>query len=157
MKYSLIIPICIALFVWSCSAPVESNEDTSQLEEMSPGPVIDQETTQAVLNHHLEAFGANDLDAIMEDYADEATLITPDATFQGKEQIRAFFEGLFPSFPTEGTAFEMDTAVVYNEAAYILWHATTPTIDVPLGTDTFIILDGKIKIQTFAGVINPVE
>ncbi len=124
---------------------------------MSPDPVIDQETTQAVLDHHLSAFGANDLEAIMEDYADEATVIIPDTTFHGKEQIRAFFEGLFPSFPTEGTAFEMDKAVVDNEVAYILWHATTPTLEVPLGTDTFVILDGKIKIQTFAAVINPIE
>lgn len=157
MKYSIIIPICIPLFVWSCTAPVESNEETSQPEEVSSEPVIDQETTQAVLDHHLSAFGANDLDAIMEDYADEATLITPDSTFHGKEQINAFFEGLFLSFPTEGTAFTMDKAVVDNEVAYILWHATTPTIEVPLGTDTFVILDGKIKFQTFAGVINPVD
>ena len=157
MKYTLSITICIALIVWSCSAPVESNEETSQPEEMTSEPAINQETTQAVLDHHLASFGANDLDAIMEDYADEATVITPDSTFHGTEQIRAFFEGLFPSFPTEGTAFEMDKAVVDNEAAYIIWHATTPTIEVPFGTDTFVILDGKIKIQTFAGVINPVE
>lgn len=51
----------------------------------------------------------------------------------------------------------MDKAVVDNAVAYILWHATTPTIEVPLGTDTFVILDGKIKFQTFAGVINPVD
>ena len=157
MKKILTIFICGALFVWSCSAPVESNEETSQPEEMSSEPAINQETTQAVLDHHLSAFGANDLDAIMEDYADEATLITPDSTFYGKGQIREFFEGLFASFPTEGTAFTMDKAVVDNEVAYILWHATTPTIEVPLGTDTFVILDGKIKFQTFAGVINPVD
>ena len=157
MKKILTIFICSALFVCSCTAPVEYNEESSQTEEVSSEAVINQETTQKVLDHHLAAFGANDLDAIMEDYADEATLITPDSTFHGKEQIRNFFEGLFPSFPSEGTAFTMDNAVVDNEVAYILWHATTPTIEVPLGTDTFIILDGKIKIQTFAGVINPLQ
>ncbi len=57
-----------------------------------PDPLaINQEATQAVLDHHLTAFGANDLDAIMEDYADEATLITPDTTMHGKAQISAFF------------------------------------------------------------------
>ena len=157
MKKILTIFICSALFVCSCTAPVEYNEESSQTEEVSSEAVINQETTQKVLDHHLAAFGANDLDAIMEDYADEATLITPDSTFHGKEQIMNFFEGLFPSFPSEGTAFTIDKAVVDNEVAYILWHATTPTIEVPLGTDTFIILDGKIKIQTFAGVINPLQ
>jgi len=157
MKKILTIFIGSSLFAFSCTAPVENNEESSQAEEVSSELVIDQETTQAVLDHHLGAFGANDLNAIMEDYTDEATLITPDSTFHGKEQIRNFFEGLFPSFPSEGTAFIMDKAVVDNEVAYILWHATTPTIEVPLGTDTFIILDGKIKIQTFAGVINPIE
>ena len=90
MKYSLSITICIALLVWSCSAPVESNEETSSPEELSLGPVIDQETTQAVLDHHLASIGTNDLDAIMEDYADDATVMTPDASFTGKEEIRSF-------------------------------------------------------------------
>ena len=64
---------------------------------------------------------------------------------------------MFPAFPSEGTVLEIDRMVIENELAYIVWHAKTPTVEVPLGTDTFIIEDGKIKLQTFAGVINPVK
>jgi hypothetical protein len=51
----------------------------------------------------------------------------------------------------------MDKMIIENELAYIVWHAKTPTIEIPLGTDTFIIKSGKIKRQTFAAVINPIE
>jgi hypothetical protein len=40
---------------------------------------------------------------------------------------------------------------VSDELVFIVWHATTPSLEVALGTDTFLIKRGKINRQTFAG------
>jgi hypothetical protein len=40
-------------------------------------------STEAVLNHHPEAFSAADIDAMMEDYTDDSVLIVPDVTLTG--------------------------------------------------------------------------
>jgi hypothetical protein len=43
---------------------------------------------------------------------------------------------------------------VGGEAAYMVWKAETDN-RYELGTDTFIVQNGKIVIQTFAGKISP--
>jgi hypothetical protein len=45
--------------------------------------------------------------------------------------------------------------IVDGEHAYIFWKAESDNYDVPLGTDTFVIRDGKIVFQSFAGQIIP--
>jgi hypothetical protein len=44
---------------------------------------------------------------------------------------------------------------VEGEVAYIIWHAKCASADIVFGTDTFIIRDGKIAVQTFAVKIEP--
>jgi hypothetical protein len=44
--------------------------------------------------------------------------------------------------------------IVNDGLAFITWHAKTPSLDVSLGSDTFIIKDGKISQQTFVGQLN---
>jgi hypothetical protein len=44
---------------------------------------------------------------------------------------------------------------VDGDTAYIVWKAETADNRYELGTDTFVVKDGKIAIQTFAGKISP--
>ena len=44
-------------------------------------------TTADVLGHHMEAMGAGDGEAILSDYADDATLLTPNGVFNGIDDI----------------------------------------------------------------------
>lgn len=153
-----IIISAIIIFNYGCSGSAEQKaKNKDVIASVQSEPTISSEQTKKVLEHHLTAFGENNLVSLMADYSDESIVVTPDSTYIGLEQIEAFFVGLFPAFPSEGTALEIDRMVIENELAYIVWHAKTPTVEVPLGTDTFIIEDGKIKLQTFAGVINPVK
>jgi hypothetical protein len=133
----------IILFNYSCSG--------------TGNPVVSNELTQKVLEHHLTAVGENNLSSILDDYSEESVVVTPDSTYIGLKQIESFFVGIIPAFPTEGTVLEIERTVIENELAYIVWRAKTPIVEVPLGTDTFIVEDGKIKLQTFAGIINPIE
>jgi len=115
-------------------------------------PVTADETadTQALLNHHLEAFGTANMEAILSDYADDAVLVIPGVQFRGAAEIKPVFEGLFAEFGQEGVTFMMIDSYVQDNVAYIVWSAETPDNSYEIGTDTFVIEDGKIAIQTLA-------
>jgi hypothetical protein len=104
-------------------------------------------TTQAVLQRHLRAAGES-VDAVMADYLEASILITPDATHRGLAEIRAFFTDLLEgrSKGFLGT-FKMKRAEVAGELAYIVWEAE-PWFS--FATDTIVVRDGKIVLQTFA-------
>jgi hypothetical protein len=120
--------------------------------EKESGPVISEEKTKEVLAHHDKAFKENDIEAIMADYTDESVLIIPDGTYKGLSQIRSNFEQAFAAFPKDSTTMTVNKTVVVNDLGYVLWQAKTPKFELQYGTDTFIIQDGKILRQTFAGV-----
>ncbi|MAG36654.1 MAG: hypothetical protein CL878_10505 [Dehalococcoidia bacterium] len=104
--------------------------------------------TERVLAHHLEGIGEGDLEKILEDYSEDSVVIAPETTVQGLAGIRAFFTELMKGFTPEAMSkFQMGRQDVSGEVAYIVW-----SVDgmVPLGTDTFVVRNGKIAVQTFA-------
>ena len=113
------------------------------------------EVTQAVLTHHLESFGAADLEAIMSDYTDSSVLIVLGSEFTGIEEIKPIFVGLFAEFAKPGATFEMKHLVVNGDIAYIVWVAETADNIYELGTDTYVIEDGKIAVQTLTTKVTP--
>lgn len=105
--------------------------------------------TKFVVNKHLNAF-INDLriDAILEDYADNAVFYSPNAVINGREEIRGFFTSFINGMPDgAGENFQMHRQETLGDVAYIVWSVEN---QVALGTDTFIVHDGKIVQQTFA-------
>jgi ketosteroid isomerase-like protein len=117
---------------------------------------IDEAVTKKVLDHHVQTFQANDLDGVMADYTEESILITPDRTYKGLAEIRENFVQAYKALPASGTTMTVTKSVVNRDVAYIVWTAVTPTLNFKYATDTFIIVDGKIISQTFAGDIVPV-
>ena len=117
----------------------------------SPEGKIDEATTKKVLEHHWTAFQANDLEGTMADYTEESVLITPDQTYRGLSEIRQNFIKAFQAFPKGKATLTLNKSVVNKDVGYILWEANTPTFNLTYATDTFIIQDGKIVRQTYAG------
>lgn len=113
--------------------------------------------TEAVLDHHLEAFANQDLESIMVDYTDESVIVTNLGVFRGLEGIEELFSDLFAEFNQEDTTLEVDDTIVEGEFAYLLWHAETPDNVYAFCTDTFHIPEETIDFQTFAGYIQPKE
>ncbi|WP_089725200.1 nuclear transport factor 2 family protein [Candidatus Thiosymbion oneisti] len=108
-------------------------------------------STETVINHHLQAFSAGDVDEIIKEYTEDSVLIVQDATLTGLDSIRAAFTGFFGGLFKPGTyEFKMDRMEISGDVAYVVWHSTNESVDVKLGTDTFLIRDGKIVVQTFA-------
>ena len=111
--------------------------------------------TRDVLDHHLKCFGAGDLQGILSDYAPDAVLFTQNGPLRGGDAIRPLFEKMIAEFGKPGTSFSMKQYFVVGDYAYILWNAETVDNLYELGTDTFIVRDGKIVAQSFTGKISP--
>jgi ketosteroid isomerase-like protein len=112
-------------------------------------------STKEVLDHHLKCFGARDLDGILSDYAPGAVLFTADEPLRGADAIRPLFQAMIAEFGKPGSAFSMKQQFVEGDYAYILWAAETAENVYELGTDTFVVRDGKIVAQSFTGKITP--
>lgn len=112
-------------------------------------------TTQDLLTHHLNSFGAGDLVSTMADYTAESKLFTLEGLLRGPEAIRGFFVKIFEEFAKPGGSFEMLRQEVDGDAAYIVWKAETADRFYELATDTFIVKNGKIVTQTFAAKVSP--
>ncbi|WP_458207941.1 nuclear transport factor 2 family protein [Haladaptatus sp. NG-SE-30] len=112
-------------------------------------------TTRSVLEHHVTAFGDQDLEAILEDYDDESVIITDTETYRGRDEISGLFENLFADFSQAGSTIQLHHQAIEDDVAHIVWEGETPDNEYEFATDTFIIRDGTIVTQTFAGKIDP--
>lgn len=112
-------------------------------------------TTKDVIEHHLQSFSAGSLEGVLSDYAPGAVLFTADQPLRGIDAIRPLFQALIAEFGKPGAAFHLQQQFVEGNYAYILWHAETADNVYELGTDTFVVRDGKIVAQSFTGKIIP--
>ena len=112
-------------------------------------------STKEVLDHHLKCFGEGDLMGLLSDYTPGAVLFISGGPLRGADAIRPFFQALFVEFGKPGAAFSLRQRFVEGDYAYILWTAETADNVYELGTDTFVVRDGKIVAQSFAGKITP--
>ena len=112
-------------------------------------------TTEAVLDHHLKAFGEGDIVAILEDYTEESVLLTANGPISGLAGLRPVFEAFFAEFAKPGASFEMKQRLIEGEVAYIVWVAETADNVYELATDTFLVRDGKIAVQSFTAKTTP--
>ena len=69
--------------------------------------------------------------------------------------MRSLFQAMIAEFGKPGAAFSLKQQFIEGDYAYILWTAETADNVYEVGTDTFVVLDGKIVAQSFAGKITP--
>ena len=112
-------------------------------------------STKEVLDNHLKCFGEGDLEGILSDYAPGAVMFTSDGPLRGADAMRSLFQAMIAEFGKPGTTFRMKRQFVEGDYAYILWTAETADNVYELGTDTFVVRDGKIVAQSYTGKITP--
>jgi hypothetical protein len=105
-------------------------------------------STNEVWNHHIQAWEARSVEAIVSDYSDKSALVLNNQIFKGQEQIAHVFTQLFKIF--DDGVNRIDTPVLFDRFVYITWHFTPSGNEEVFGTDTFVIEDGKIVLQTIA-------
>ena len=106
---------------------------------------VQTQSTEEVLEQHIQALVLRDLDRVVGDYADNAIVFSPSGIFKGTQNIRAFFKAALEILTPE----TMDNAKFIRkefdgEYAYVLWSAGEA---VPFAGDLFQIRDGKIVAQ----------
>jgi ketosteroid isomerase-like protein len=110
-----------------------------------------KKSTEAVLQHHVQALISRDLDAVCVDYADDAVIFSPNGAFIGPQAIRECFIGVQGMLtPEELNNMKLIKQDINGDYAYVVW--STPSI--PMGSDTFCVRDGKIVMQSFVAQMN---
>lgn len=112
-------------------------------------------STQDVIDNHLKSFASRNLDGILSDYASSSVLFTQQGVLKGPDEIKLLFQRMLAEFAKPGASFSMKQMSVDGEHAYIVWFAETAENVYELGTDTFVVRNGKIVVQSFAGKITP--
>ena len=99
------------------------------------------EKTQDVLDHHMSMLLSGNIDGILEDYTEGSVFISNlGGPVIGLAALRSVFAAAaLPGFETTATHIE-------GEFAYITWKADA----VSFGSDTFVVTNGKITLQTVA-------
>lgn len=122
-------------------------------------------TTEQILTDHINAVRARNLYDIARDYADDAVFITVTSSkgaleksiTKGKESIKDVFDAVFTKVLPEGSSMEFTNTIVEGEVAYITWSAKSSIFNIPAATDTFIIRNGKIIVQTGFTILEPID
>lgn len=110
---------------------------------------MNEKITSEVLNHHLTAFGDNNLKEILKDYTEDSEIFTPSGPIKGLPAIEKFFADYFKAIPT-GSAFELKQLTVRQNVGYVAWSSESEKLNIPLGTDTFVLDNDKIGFHTVA-------
>ncbi|PKO64419.1 MAG: hypothetical protein CVU22_24395 [Betaproteobacteria bacterium HGW-Betaproteobacteria-16] len=106
-------------------------------------------TAQEVFDHHLLAFSQG-LDALVADYTEHSSIFLKDQTITGLAGIRAFFDDFLKDIqPGFWDAFKIVRQDVSGDTAYLVWEAAP---FIKLATDTLLIRNGKIHVQTFTAL-----
>lgn len=109
-----------------------------------------QGTTEAVFAHHLQAVRDSDVNAIVEDYADDAIIMTTDGVFRGIDQVHMLFTNVLNGLPPEiPQNLQVDRLDIDGEFVFILW-SSRPIVQT--ATDTLCIRGGKIVMQSMFAV-----
>src|SRR3954454_11810606 len=103
-------------------------------------------TAQEILGHHAEVLAAGDLEGIVEDYTDDAVMITPRGTFTGKAGARAAWLGLLDDLPNATVA--VNSVVIEGDVVLMAWAASSDKGRVDDGIDTLILGSDGIRVQT---------
>jgi len=112
-------------------------------------------STSSVLAHHQKCFAARDLDGLMADYSADAVFFSAEGALRGPQQIRNVFEKLFSEFAKPGASLTSKLRLIEGDYVYLIWTAETPDNSYELASDTFLIQNGRIRMQAFTGKIQP--
>jgi len=112
-------------------------------------------STKDVVENHLRCFGERDLNGILSDFAPGVVFFTPQGPLRGVDAIRPLFQALVAEFAKPGATFSLRHQSVEGEYAYLVWTAETADNVYEMATDTLVVRDGKVVVQSFAAKITP--
>jgi ketosteroid isomerase-like protein len=110
-------------------------------------------TAEQLVALHLQRFGKGDIDGLMSEYAADVVFITRDKVLRGPAEVRPLLEAMLAEFSQPGVRFELLARRSEGDYAYITWTAETPQHHYALGSDTFVVRNGQIVMQSSATAV----
>ncbi|MEK6259995.1 MAG: nuclear transport factor 2 family protein [Planctomycetota bacterium] len=99
----------------------------------------------------MQAFRDGDVAELLSDYSEQSVMYTSAGPVRGLEALKRFFQQFLSSVPKSFAAeYEVLRQDVDGDVAYTLWRSGSFAL---MGTDTFLIRDGKVAVQTTAAYI----
>ena len=110
-------------------------------------------SAREIIEHHVKCFRDGDVEGILADYSDDAILFTPDRILKGREAIAGLFHRLLQEFREPHTTDAVRVAMFEGNYAYIVWSAETSDNIYEYASDTFVVQQGRIVMQSFAAKV----
>lgn len=117
---------------------------------------LSKRTTEEVLEHHIRTLGAGELEEVLLDYTEDSCLINMNGVVKGLDALRDFFKDSIENCLPPDTDQTFEVRRTDGKLAYVVWRAESQFFHVPFGTDTFVVENGHIVMQTFAGIMQEV-
>jgi dienelactone hydrolase len=96
--------------------------------------------TERVVMRHLAASEAGDASVVARDYSHDAVVVFGGEASAGIDAVQQVFDDLYARTPLD---LEYTTQTFAGNVGYVVW-----TMDELTGSDTFVVRDGKIAVQT---------
>lgn len=110
---------------------------------------VSQNETIEVFQRHSNAFLSKNVDGILANYAEDGALILNGKVYKDKEQIKKVFKYSISIFENFGRQEGFEEPAFQNEVVYLRWRFLPQNkTESLLGTDTIVVLNGKIHTQT---------
>ncbi len=104
--------------------------------------------TRQVLNHHLNAVQARDLEATLADYTEDSVVITTGNVLRGVEALRDWFAAAFEGDFEPGAQIVIDSVDLAGEYALVTWHTQSDGGGISFAVTSYHVRDGKIVMHS---------
>jgi hypothetical protein len=147
-RISKLVLLCVALASFTAASAAQPQETKAPKapKTMTTHP----RSTQEVLDHHMKVFGAADLAGTLSDYAPNAVMFTANGPLRGPQAMTPVFQAFFAEFGKPGMKFTMKQQTVEGNYAQIVWTADTADNVYNVGSDAFVVNNGKIVAHFYA-------
>ena len=153
-KLALTTAVLLALSAAACSKPATTTETSAAAPAAAPAETAESDMN-AALARHVTAVKAGDVEGVMADYADDATLVLmpgeqwPKGALVGKAEVRKFFEWLkSPEVLPGAQSMTVTTEKIGPNTMYFHFTQWPGTPKEVKGYDIYTFRDGKIVFQT---------
>jgi hypothetical protein len=104
-------------------------------------------STREVIEDHIRLQIAGQLDDdLRRNYAESAVLLTERGCAWNRDLLRQHVSLLYPL--ALGGSYEVNALQVHGDTGMLVWKARFPAFSVDRGVDSFVVTDGKIRMQT---------
>ena len=113
-------------------------------------------TMQQILEHHNRAVLSGNYKEMLEDYAEDAVMITLEGVFRGKEAIKGVLENLLKNMPNmKPMETSGDKLLIEGDTLLLRWFAESDIATISNAVDTIVVKNDKIWRQTTCFEIVP--